>query len=944
MESLLRPGINGSNFHMFIIIAFFQVLFISDQYAQQINKLTCDSVIYLNNKGADYTAAGEWELAKRTLTKALEYARQCYDVDSFQRIPSIINLGITYAQTWQYDKALILFHRAEKIYEASFKNNPEYLISIYISLGRIYSTVGDYCKAEEYYNNALLMLAESEENMKSISINLYNGLGVLYRRMKRYKDAIDQYNKIIELSLQNSYEMRVILNNNIANVYRAMTNLWLAEQFFKSAIKENKKSNKNDSILLAISLTEYSSLLLDENNLTQAKSVIDQALSIGYKVWGTRNPQVSEIQVNMGKYFELSGQYDKASLWYQQSVRSLINSNIEFTPGIGNLPDDIISKQHFLVSLKALANIYQLRYEKSHSLKLLIKSLMIYEQAIKCTDLIRHGFLNDDSRLFLAENEKSTLNNALFVALKLYDLTGDEKYQYKAFEFSEKSKAAILLAAIQSNTALSFGGIPESLGNKEKDLIREISMTEEYIYEEEQKALPDTHKIIKWKNNLLKIKREYDEFIVNLENNYPNYYQLKYRNFIVGRKELTSNLKSGYNLIEYNLTDTAIVIFTINNKGIRNNIIPIDSSFYTALKEITRQLQNFDPIRHGNGTFQKFCSYAHTLYKILFEPVEPYLISNKVVVIPDEILSYLPFDILLTRKPGENINEYRSLNYLIKNYIISYSYSATLLLGEPFKSKNKTNNRVFSLAPSYPHSVSDNQMFITRQRYLEHLYPLPGAKEEVALITSLLKGFMLTDSMANEKAFKHYAPDYGILHLAMHTIIDNRNPMYSKLVFTQLSSCPDEGLLNTYELYNMQLNAKMVVLSACRSGDGVLQKGEGIISMARGFLYAGCPSIVMTLWNVEDRTGVQIMYQFYKQLKKGKSKDNALQESKLNFLASAPPHKTHPYYWAGYLQIGNPTAIFIPCYVKLLSACILIVLLMMIIILLKNKKIKKTVE
>jgi CHAT domain-containing protein/Tfp pilus assembly protein PilF len=933
--------INRGRARKFIIIALFQVLIILNPYAQKINNLKCDSVIYLNNKGADYSAAGEWELARLTLMKALEYAQLCYDTDSMQRIPSIINLGITYAQTWQYDKALILFHRAEKIYETSLKKNSEYLIFIYLSIGKIYSLIGDYSNAEEYYSNALILFREikafSEINKKS-TIILYNSLGVLYKKKRNYNTAITQYHKAIQISSEIDIEMLSILFNNIANVYREMKNFKLSEKYFELAIKENKKLNKNDSINLAITLTDYSSLLLKEKKLTQAKPVIDQALSISYKILGTRNPQVSEIQVNMGNYFELSGQYDKALFWYQQSARSLIKSNNIFTPGIGGLPDDIISKQHFLVSLKALANIYQLKYDKSNSLKLLIKSLMIYEQAIKCADLIRHGYLNDDSRLFLAENEKSTLNNALFVALKLYDITGDEKYQYKAFEFSEKSKATILLSAIQSNTAINFGGIPEALGNKEKDLIREISMTEEYIYEEEQKLLPDTQKIIKWKNNLLKIKREYDEFILNLENKYPHYYELKYRNFIVGQKELTGNLKGNYNLIEYNLTDTTLVIFTINHQGIRNYTIAIDSSFYIALNGITKQLQNFDPTRHGNGKFEKFYLYAHTLYRILFQPVEKHLISNKVIIIPDEVLSYLPFDILLSQLPAKDIYDYRKLDYLINKYVFSYSYSATLLLGEPFINKRKTNNRVFALAPVYPQSPSENPFFRTRQRYLEHLYPLPGAKEEVALITGLFKGFMLTDSMANENVFKQYAPDFGILHLAMHTIIDNTNPMYSKLVFTQLSSGPDEGLLNTYELYNMQLNAKMVVLSACRSGDGLLQKGEGIMSLARGFLYAGCPSIVMTLWNVEDRTGAQIMYQFYKQIKKGKSKDKALQASKLEYLASAPPHKTHPYYWAGYLQIGDQSAIFVSARLKIFFIAVCLVLLLITAVYLKKSK------
>ena len=228
------------------------------------------------------------------------------------------------------------------------------------------------------------------------------------------------------------------------------------------------------------------------------------------------------------------------------------------------------------------------------------------------------------------------------------------------------------------------------------------------------------------------------------------------------------------------------------------------------------------------------------------------------------------------------------------------------------------------------------------QTGMENLNPLPGAYEEVSYVTDILKGRKLIDSMATEKAFKKFAPDFGILHLAMHTLIDNRNPMFSKLVFTPWLIGPDEGLLNTYELYNMQLNARMVVLSACRSGDGILQKGEGIMSLARGFLYAGCPSLIMTLWNVEDRSGLEIMHHFYHQIKKGKTKNDALRKAKIKYLASAAPHKTHPYYWAGYLQIGEPDAIFSPWYKRIMPAGFIVVLLVFLLRYQLRKRTKKS--
>jgi CHAT domain-containing protein len=341
-------------------------------------------------------------------------------------------------------------------------------------------------------------------------------------------------------------------------------------------------------------------------------------------------------------------------------------------------------------------------------------------------------------------------------------------------------------------------------------------------------------------------------------------------------------------------------------------------------------LQNFDPTRHNSDDFRMFCTYSYELYQILIKPIEKYLVSDKIILVPDEILSYLPFDILINQLPEIQTANYRDLPYLIKKYTLSYSYSASLLMDDLLRSHERYNRKVLAVAPAYPYEKTDKSVPAVRQNYLEHLNPLPGAAEEVSLITTMLKGRKLTDSMATEKAFKKFAPEYGILHLAMHTLIDNQNPMYSKLVFNQWLSGPDEGLLNTYELYNMQLNARMVVLSACRSGDGILQKGEGIMSLARGFLYAGCPSLVMTLWNVEDKSGLEIMYQFYRQIKKGRTKNEALRRSKLTYLESAAPHKTHPYYWAGYLQIGEPSAIFVRSWGKLLMIIMVPVLLVFI--------------
>jgi CHAT domain-containing protein len=130
------------------------------------------------------------------------------------------------------------------------------------------------------------------------------------------------------------------------------------------------------------------------------------------------------------------------------------------------------------------------------------------------------------------------------------------------------------------------------------------------------------------------------------------------------------------------------------------------------------------------------------------------------------------------------------------------------------------------------------------------------------------------------------------------------------MAFTQKNDTLEDGLLNTYEIYSMKLNCRMSVLSSCNSGSGKLQRGEGVISLARGFIYAGCPSIIMTLWTVEDKSGVDLMTSFYENLKTGQNKTEALRQAKLDFLENADPLKAHPYFWAGYVVIGDDTPLF----------------------------------
>ncbi|MCB0642408.1 MAG: CHAT domain-containing protein, partial [Phaeodactylibacter sp.] len=190
-----------------------------------------------------------------------------------------------------------------------------------------------------------------------------------------------------------------------------------------------------------------------------------------------------------------------------------------------------------------------------------------------------------------------------------------------------------------------------------------------------------------------------------------------------------------------------------------------------------------------------------------------------------------------------------------------------------------------------------------------HLTPLKYNELEAKAIHDLIGGDLLLGAEATEARFREVAGDYQILHLATHAAANDTIGGYSFLAFNPIKDSIENEMLFVKDLYTMELHADLVVLSACETGIGEWQRGEGIVSLGRGFLYAGARSIVTTLWSVDDRSSSRIMEDFYKNLSLGYRKDKALQISKLNYLNQASPVKAHPFFWAAYIPVGQMEAI-----------------------------------
>lgn len=213
------------------------------------------------------------------------------------------------------------------------------------------------------------------------------------------------------------------------------------------------------------------------------------------------------------------------------------------------------------------------------------------------------------------------------------------------------------------------------------------------------------------------------------------------------------------------------------------------------------------------------------------------------------------------------------------------------------------------MAASYSSNNNDSthleQTISSQQRLRSQLAPLPAAKKEVKMLAETFEGYFGIDSLATESNFKQRANQYGIIHLAMHGRLNEKFPTLSSLIFTEDTSANENNLLQAYEISRLELNADLVVLSACQTGYGKFEKGNGVASLARAFTYAGVPSLVVTLWQIDDYATSVIMKDFYLELSKGKTKANSLRLAKRNFLQKAHGILAHPVYWSSFILIGD---------------------------------------
>lgn len=574
---------------------------------------------------------------------------------------------------------------------------------------------------------------------------------------------------------------------------------------------------------------------------------------------------------------------------------------------------------HHLSSLHNKGLVLELEHAQSGNSTLLEAAVATYEKADSLIEILRDTYRGVGSKNQMAGIAKPIYQRAIHCAFRLWEKTGNQQFLEKAWAFSEKSKAIGLLEAFRDSEARQMSPINRQDLEYEARLKRNLGYFEKMVFEEQNKPSPNSDRLSHFNRRISDLNHTQDSLQQVFKYRYPEYYQLRCDKKIAGLTAMRDKLGAGNAMVSYFMGEGELFIFLIDAQQFKVFRYETDSSF---VNNIERMRASVNESRSGlrsaaekQHDFEEFVLVAHTLYQTLLAEPLKHTPVPKLVVAPDDIIGYVPFAALLIQpvSPTQTV-DYRNLPYLVQQRTIRFEYSGSLMNTQLSKSGARS---YLGIAPNYSgppiasrgiaDSLRFNQAFGTTRN--SQLASLKYNTEEVRTVGSVFGGRFMTGPEASEGNFKKYAPQASVLHLPMHALVNDTDPLFSTLVFSPGlpdSSGYNDGFLHAYELYNLRLRANLVVLSACQTGVGKVEKGEGIMSLARAFKFAGCPNIMMSLWSVNDYAAQTLITSFFAQLNAGAGKAGALQNAQKTFLSEIKADElTHPYYWASFVMVGD---------------------------------------
>lgn len=880
-------------FHSLVVSAFAQnileradALLLNSEYDKVIaladnpeTALSSDEKLILINKKAEaLTRLGKLEDAFSLLKPVLAQG------NTFTKAVTKANIGFLYINQGRNDLALEALQDATREFENSNKQSSLEAAQAIAFLGQVYKYTGKDAQAEEQLRMALAIRENLLDGDHELIAASYNDLGLAYVDVDNDK-ALDYYEKSLAIyeKLHGKEHPKIAQTySNMGFVYRKLELFGDAINNFETSLKIWENIHPKGHQAKAFTLYTLGQTYSQMGNLEAAKGYYKRALEMYQETYGVKHSDIAQVLNDYGNVELTEGKYDQAIQHFQEAICANVSNFNTNDPKSNPALENYYNGRVLLYSMLLKARGFESRhFGKSLKLSDLLTSLNVLQRCDSLIDRLRQHSSNESDKLALGAIASEVYADGVRTAHEAAVSSVKKKpLLEQAFYFAEKSKSAVLLEAISESDAKSFAGIPQNLLEEEKGLKSAIALTAQKLAQkptaEEEKYLRETS---------FALNRTYETFVKNLEKEFPSYFNLKYN-------AASPSIQQIQNLLD---KKTALLSYFIDEEHQRLYIFQISKTKFKVIDHPL--LKDFDKSITGlrNGIYfnapNAYAKASNVLSKILLPKISSSI--TDLVIVPTGRLGIIPFEALTTKKIKNT--ESFDVEYLLKTKSVRYEFSAGLLLQKTKQTISKSPS-IFLCAPvTFP--AKDN------------LNELPGTESEVKSISDLFDSKNITTKLftrqdANEHAIKSISlKDYSLIHFATHGVVDETSPELSR-IFLQNSSEAEDGNLFAGEIYNLEMNADLVTLSACQTGLGKISKGEGVIGLSRALVYAGAKSIVVSFWSVADESTSELMKTFYQRLLENQDSGYAanLRDAKLSLIKNEK--YSSPFYWAPFILIG----------------------------------------
>jgi len=914
----------------------------------------------LGNIGVVYKKTGRYDLAITHYNKALRIFRKIGE----RLGESIIlrNIGLVQLNLGGYDQALSNFQKALVI--AKDIGNRRWETKNLVNIGTVYKNLGQYNKALAYQRNALKITKQiGDRNQEG---NALGNIGLLYDYLGRYDEALFYYKRTLEIAREiGDRRDEGTALNNIGVVYDILGQYEQSSDYYEQALFIKKKIGDRQGeggALLNIGVVRRH---LHQTDLEL--SYYQKALII-FKQIGDRRSQIVGLS-NIGMVYEGLGQHDTALSYYQEALAiakklgdRLGEGDSYFSIGSVYLKLGRFEKAHqsFSDSFKicndvgALESIWRAQVGLGRTEAKMRKydsAVSHYENTLQIIEAMRTELVRKEVKISFMRGRLFVYDEYIELLQTLHQKFPDKGYDRKSFEIFERKQGRVFLEEMGKSGARNFAGLPDAVRKKEIELENQMAKTKAELVSERTKPLNSrsTKRIKNLEGRIDKIKSGQQVLEKEIQSRYPDYYNLKYPlpvKLSVLQKQV---LKSGEMMVVYGVIKNNTSLWVIGEDRFGLFLIAeggaaleekVDA-FRKGPESVIKAIQKGSSPRLEralNRSQRRINRAAQDLYQTLLPDQARKMIAGAktLYIIPTGPLYGLPFEALVSQ-----IDSNQASRYLIKDHAVVYLSSASLLktLREA-QTRRKETPKYPLLAfahPVYKESAQDPDL---KKKCLQTkgisvvaclrsgaflglmggAFPeLPETEAEAREIKATLKAPEASSPLqlrqnasrstvlALNKSGK--LDDYRYVVFSCHGILPgeiNRITQPALVLSHPDPRSKTDGFLTMTDVFGIKLNADMVTLSACNTGRGKAEKGEGVRGLTRAFMYAGTQAISVTLWSVESQSAKQLSTGLYRNLKQGKNRAEALRQIKLRMINGKEGALfQHPFFWAPVVIFGD---------------------------------------